>query len=102
MLVVVSVVSAVEKDIEVDAVPPIRRRRWRLRLSQTTARHSTRWLRHRAWLLENGLRATGYVPKYNANTRSTRFAGPRAIRSSERVTHPRRILAAFPDANTPA
>ena len=52
-----------------------------------------------AWLLENGLRATGYVRKDDGNVRLDRFAGRPSDwveRARERIRT--RILAALPDA----
>jgi hypothetical protein len=104
--IIVSVVRAMEKGIEVDAAPPIsagERCRLTVRLKRPHGTVNAHGFDTEAWLLENGLRATGYVRKDDGNSttrRVRRRPSDWVERARERIrTRTRtRTLAALPDA----
>ena len=89
-------------DGTLDAPPPLAAgERWRLtlRLKRPHGNVNPHGFDIEAWLLENNLRATGYVRKDESNTRLDAFAGRPSDwveRARERVRA--RILAALPEA----
>ena len=94
--------AQLKKDGTVDAPPAIAAgERWRLvvRLKRPHGNVNPHGFDIEAWLLENNLRATGYVRKDERNARLDAFAGRPSDwveRARERVRA--RILAALPDA----
>jgi competence protein ComEC len=94
--------SAWQKGGPIDPVPEIAAgERWRLlvRLRRPHGNVNPAGFDLEAWLLENGLRATGYVRRNEHNARIDAFAG----RANDYVQRARsavreRILAALPDA----
>jgi competence protein ComEC len=91
-----------KKDVELDLVPSISAgERWRLtvRLKRPHGTVNPHGFDIEAWLLENDLRATGYVRKDSSNARLDAFAGRPSDwieRAREKIRS--RILAALPDA----
>jgi competence protein ComEC len=94
--------AQVRKDGTIDTPPPLAAgERWRLvvRLKRPHGNVNPNGFDIEAWLLENNLRATGYVRKDERNVRLDAFAGRPSDwieRTRERVRA--RILAALPDA----
>ena len=94
--------AAQQKDGSVDAVPALAGgERWRLvvRLKRPHGTVNPHGFDIEAWLLENGIRATGYVRNDDRNRRKDTFAGRAAdhvLRARERIRT--RIVAALPEA----
>ena len=91
-----------QKGGPIDTVPAIAAgERWRLvvRLKRPHGTVNPNGFDVEAWLLENGLRATGYVRTDDANARLAGFAGrPSDYVQRARAAVRERILAALPDA----
>ena len=94
--------AAQRKDGSVDAVPALAGgERWQLvvRLKRPHGTVNPHGFDIEAWLLENGIRATGYVRTDDRNRREDAFAGRAAdfvLRARESIRA--RIAAALPDA----
>ncbi len=91
-----------QKGGPIDTVPGIAAgERWRLvvRLKRPHGTVNPNGFDVEAWLLENGLRATGYVRTDDANVRLAAFAGrPSDYVQRARAAVRERVLAALPDA----
>src|SRR4029453_11908847 len=94
-----------QKGGTIDAVPGIAAgERWRLVvcLKRPHGTVNPNGFDVEAWLLENGLRATGYVRTDDANARIDAFAGrPSDYVQRARAGVRQRIVAALPDAQYP-